>query len=70
MPPIEKTARQIIMEYLNKEICRATTADLQRAAQFLEFARETRSGCKKQRSASRRSMRTSRLKKADQSITW
>jgi len=70
MPPIEKSGRQIIMEYLNKEICRATTGDLQRAARFLEFARETRSGCKNQRSRSRRDMRTSALKKVDDSISW
>jgi hypothetical protein len=37
------------MRYLQYEIKRATTADLQRAAEFLEGAREIRKGCTKQR---------------------
>ena len=37
------------MERLNSEIIKAQTSDLQRAADFLEGAREVRAGSKKQR---------------------
>ena len=37
-----RTGRQIVMERLNKAIQTATTGDLQRAAMFLEGAREVR----------------------------
>jgi len=70
MPPIERSGRQIIMEYLNKEICQATTGDLHRAADFLKGAREVRSGCKQQRSSSRKATKQAYLKKVDNPISW
>ena len=65
-----KTGRQIIMDYLRYEIARATTADLQRAAEFLEGARDIRSGCRKQRRESRESQAKGWRKHVDDSITW
>ena len=58
------------MRYLQYEIKRATTADLQRAAEFLEGAREIRKGCTQQRSASRKSQAQGWRKHVDDSITW
>lgn len=42
-----------MMAWLQDEMRHATVADLQRAAQLLEFAREVRQGCKEQRKRSR-----------------
>lgn len=49
---------------------RATTADLQRAAEFLERAREVRSGCSKQRAKSRKDQLNGWRRYVDDSITW
>ncbi len=65
-----KTGRQIILSYLQYEITRATTADLQRAARFLERAREVRHGCDKQRAKARKDQQTGWRKHVDDSITW
>jgi len=65
-----KTGRQIIMQYLNYEIARATTADLQRAANFLERAREVRRGCSQQRAKSRHDQKSGWRKHVDDSINW
>tara|TARA_R110002050_G_scaffold229813_1_gene365377 strand:+ start:59 stop:262 length:204 start_codon:yes stop_codon:yes gene_type:complete len=65
-----RTGRQIAMERLNKAIQTATTGDLQRAAMFLERAREVRAGCTKQRASSRRAQTIAWKKKTDSSITW
>ena len=46
------------MERLNKAIRTATTGDLQRAAMFLEGAREVRAGCTNQRAQARRAQST------------
>ena len=54
-----RTGRQIVMERLNKAIQTATTGDLQRAAMFLEGAREVRAGCTNQRAQARRAQSTS-----------
>ena len=64
------TGRQIIMRYLQYEIARATTADLQRAAEFLEGARHIRRGCTKQRRESRKSQAQGWRKHVDDSIAW
>lgn len=48
------TGRQEVVRWLQEEVIRATTADLQRAAEFLEFARDVRQGCKRDRRAKRR----------------
>ncbi len=58
------------MRYLKYEIARATTADLQRAAEFLEGAREIRLGCRQQRSESRKSQAQGWRKHVDNSIAW
>ena len=59
-----------MLRYLQYEIARATTADLQRAAEFLEGARQIRAGCRKQRSASRKSQAQGWRKYVDDSVTW
>ena len=58
------------MERLNKAIQLATTADLQRAAMFLEGAGEVRRGSSRQRSNARFAQATAWKKKVDDSITW
>ena len=65
-----RTGRQIIMRYLQYEIARATTADLQRAAELLEGAREIRRGCDKQRAKSRKAQQSGWRKHVDDSIAW
>ena len=67
---VEKSPRQIIVERLNGEICLATTGDLQRAAQFLEGAREIRRGKTGHRKASRQAMKESARRKVDRPISW
>ena len=59
-----------MVRYLQYEIKRATTADLQRAAEFLEGAREIRKGCTKQRRESRESQARGWRKHVDNSIAW
>jgi hypothetical protein len=68
--PTEKSARLIVMERLNKEIIKAQTSDLHRAADFLEGAREVRAGSKKQRRLSREAHRESYLRKVDRPLSW
>lgn len=58
------------MRFLNYEIARATTADLQRAANFLERAREVRRGCNQQRAKSRQDQKSGWRKHVDDSINW
>ena len=65
-----KTGRQIMLAYLRYEISRATTADLQRAAEFLEGARNVRQGCRKQRTNSRKNQLNGWRKHVDDSISW
>jgi len=65
-----RTGRQIAMERLNKAIQTAVTGDLQRAAMFLERAREVRAGCTKQRAQSRRAQTNAGKKKVDSPATW
>jgi len=65
-----KTGRQLVMEWLQMEIAHATTADLQRAAAFLQFARDVRKGCTKQRGRSRRAQASAWRKNVDDSIAW
>lgn len=65
-----RTGREIMVAWLRDEIARASTADLQRAAEFLVFAREVRSGCAKQRAASRRAASQGWRKYLDTPVTW
>ena len=64
------TGREIMLRYLRYEISRATTADLQRAAEFLEGARLVRKGCTSKRRKSRESQAQGWRKHVDDSITW
>lgn len=48
-----------MVAWLTREMRVATVADLQRAAAFLEFAREVRQGCAKQRAGKRRQQSSS-----------
>jgi len=68
--PQPKSGRQIILERLNRAIQLAMTADLERAALFLERAREVRRGSRNQRSNSRTAQANAWKKKVDNSITW
>lgn len=65
-----RSGREIIMAWLQDEIRRASLADLQRAAAFLEFAREVRSGCAKQRASSRRAQSNGWRRHVDQALRW
>jgi len=58
------------MRYLRYEISRATTADLQRAAEFLEGARLVRKGCTSQRRQARKAQTKGWRKHVDDSIAW
>ena len=68
--PQPRSGRQLIMDRLHKAIQRSTTGDLQRAAMFLERAREVRAGSRNQRTSARQSQATAWKKKVDNSITW
>jgi hypothetical protein len=69
---IADSARKEIMGRLLRAVARATTADLQRAAMFLEWAWDVRAGCTKQRGRARKrqmdaiveTMETKRLRDA------
>lgn len=50
---VAESMRNKVVARLVRAISRATTGDLQRAAEFLEFAREVRTGCTKQRQRAR-----------------
>ena len=56
------------------EACQGSwTSDIIRAARFLEEAHEVRTGCRKQRTSSRKRQATAGRRKAaklDQPITW
>jgi hypothetical protein len=58
------------MERLQQAIRTATTADLQRAAMFLEFAADVRRGCSKQRNSARRARHYAWTKRVDDDIRW
>ena len=68
--PQPQSGRQLIMDRLKRAISRSTTGDLQRAAMFLERAREVRAGSRNQRTIARQSQATAWKKKVDNSITW
>jgi hypothetical protein len=64
------TGRQLMVAWLHDEVRRATTADLQRAAAFLEFAREVRAGASKQRAGARRAQANAWRKFVDEPARW
>lgn len=65
-----RTGRQIILDWLYEEIRQAKTADLQRAAGFLAWARELRKGCTTARRSSRKAQLSTWRKKVDKDVRW
>lgn len=65
-----RTGRELIVAWLQDEMRQATTADLQRAAALLQFAREVRKGCKQQRTSSRKAQATGWRKYVDAPLSW
>jgi hypothetical protein len=65
-----QTGRQIVMQRLSAAIQRANTADLQRAAMFLEWAWDVRKGCAKQRGSARRAQSNAWQKQVDGDVRW
>jgi hypothetical protein len=65
-----KTGRELVLDWLNREIRAARTADLQRAAAFLEWARAIRKGCSKQRGGARVAQANAWRKKVDEDVRW
>lgn len=65
-----RTGREIITAWLKDEMRQATVADLHRAAQFLEFAREVRGGSKRNRRNARTAQRGSWRKYVDPPARW
>ena len=53
-----------------KEIRYAKTSDLHRAAAFLEWARDIRKGCTKQRSSARVAQSNAWRKDLDEDVRW
>lgn len=67
---VSRTGRQLVMERLQLAMRTATTADLQRAAMFLEFAKDVRQGCTKQRGNARRAQTWAWKKRVDEDVRW
>ena len=67
---LPRTGRELVMEWLMREIRQAKTADLHRAAAFLEWARDIRKGCTKQRSSARAAQSNAWRKDLDADIRW
>jgi hypothetical protein len=65
-----RTGRELVMEWLMREVRQAKTADLQRAADFLEWARAVRQGCSRQRAGARRAQSNAWRKGVDQDVRW
>ena len=65
-----KTGRELVLDWLNREIRAARTADLQRATAFLEWARAIRKGCSKQRGGARVAQANAWRKKVDEDVRW
>lgn len=59
-----------MVAWLRDEMQQASVADLQRAAMFLEFARNVRRGCSKQRSKARKQQSSSWRKYVDTPLNW
>ena len=67
---MSRTGREIMLEWLYKEIRLAKTADLQRAAAFLQWARGIRKGCSKQRGGARMAQANAWRKGEDRDVRW
>ena len=53
-----------------REVRQAKTADLHRAAAFLEWARGIRKGCSRQRNGARAAQSNAWRKKVDDDVRW
>lgn len=67
---VPKTGRELVLQWLYDEIKRAKTADLHRAAAFLEWARGIRAGCAKQRGGARMAQANGWRKYVDAPVRW
>ena len=67
---MSRTGREMMLEWLYKEIRLAKTADLQRAAAFLHWARGSRKGCSKQRGGARVAQANAWRKNVDGDVRW
>ncbi len=65
-----KTGREITLERLYAAIRRAKTADLHRAADFLEWAFQVRKGCRVQRTGARRAQAEAWKRDVDTDVRW
>ena len=65
---MSRTGRELVLAWLYREIRAAKTADLQRAAAFLEWARGIRKGCSKQRGGARVAQANAWSKGVDQDV--
>lgn len=64
------TGRELMVTWLRDEIRQASVGDLMRAAQFLEFARLVRKGCKDKRKGARKAQSSSWRKYVDEPVRW
>lgn len=64
------TGREIMVAWLRDEIRQASVGDLMRAAQFLEYARLVRQGCKDKRKGARKAQSSSWRKYVDEPARW
>ena len=67
---LARTGRELVLEWLQREVRLAKTADLQRAAAFLEWARQVRKGCAKQRGGARVAQSNAWRKRVDKDVRW
>jgi hypothetical protein len=67
---MSRTGRDIVLARLYAAMRKATTADLQRAAMFLEWAWDVRQGCSKQRNLARTAQRQAWTKHVDSDVRW
>ena len=67
---MSRTGRELVLAWLYKEIKAARTADLQRAAAFLQWAKEVRKGCSKQRGGARVAQANAWRRNVDGDVRW
>ena len=67
---MSRTGRELVLDWLYKEIRAARTADLQRAAAFLQWAKAVRKGCSKQRGGARVAQANAWRKNVDGDLRW
>jgi hypothetical protein len=65
-----RTGRELVMEWLMREIRMAKTSDLHRMAAFLEWARQIRKGSRQQRNIARFAQSNSWRKTMDEDVRW